>query len=81
MYNNFIESLQKLSERSNVGSGKLHEMIRSMPKDKFLEMYYRAESDLSSVFNNTPDSMEFFESVIDIFNNVANAYAIVMSER
>lgn len=81
MYNNFIESLQKLSERSNVGSGKLQEMIRSMPKDKFLEMYYRAESDLSSVFNNTPDSMEFFESVIDIFNNVANAYSIVMSGR
>lgn len=70
MRDNFVKSLQRLSERTGINSDSLQQQINDMETADFIELYYRGSSDLESVFFNTPDSMKMFEDVNQIFNNV-----------
>lgn len=70
MYNNFIQAIRNVSERTGVDGTDLIKDIMSLTPEQFLEMFYRSKADFESIFYNSPEDVRFGEDAQRAFMSV-----------
>ena len=81
MYNNFIEALTNISDRSGIDASALIEKIRGLNLHDFIELYYRAADDLTAVFFNSPTRLDDLRFVQSLFTDIAEDIRLLEEEQ
>ena len=70
MYDNFIQAIRNVSERTGVDGTDLIQDVLSLTPEQFLEMFYRSKADFESIFYNSPPDVRFGEDAQRAFMSV-----------